>query len=207
MNPRQRDYPPQAPSNSTPIGYAQPSTPRVTWSRFDIAMLVCAGIQLAAANYLCLTWAQGTRGSYELAIFRIPHQPPDATGLVIRTAWNVSQYDEWTIYAWAFGSAILIIAALSASPMRRRRLYRAFGIGWMLCLAAVLSADWALDYATVSYRRLIGQPPVPDDSWKMFVFEPSWLWEFPIMFVIVNPAIILLAWRSLGKLIREDGRI
>jgi hypothetical protein len=207
MNDRRRDKSLRASSNTAAVDYASPFTPRPTRSRLDFAMLICAGIQFVCAIFLCIACLREvSRGHYELAFFRVARLPPEEPGLLIRVAWSVFKFDTWASFAWLIGSAALIVAAMDTAPARRRPLYLVYPIVWAVCLAAVLLSLLILRDAQLSYRWRAGLPPAPD-TWKMFVVESTWIWQLPSMFLIANPAIILLGWRTLGTLRPGDDRI
>ena len=71
----------------------------------------------------------------------------------------------------------------------RRRCYIVYALGVLGMIILMIATLIILDWGSFYYRRT-GNP-----DWHLFYVEPIWYWQIPLMFLVVNPLLILLGVR------------
>ena len=173
-------------------GAVRPRPPSI-----DIAMLLLGIGQVSLSAFMCIGYIASAPGGHdELKRFQAARLPAQDVGWIHQLAWALFQLPSgWTLTAWFVASVAMTAGAIALHPPVRRRCYW-IGASIVVCaIALMLVALWVLDDSGIS-SRYVRAAPGSNDAWRTVVIEPSFYWQFPLITLIVNPALVLLAWRA-----------
>jgi hypothetical protein len=184
-------------STTTTLSYETPNAVQPRPPAIDSAMLLLGSAQSVMALVSCIGMlTQSPSGHYELKYFPGARLPAQDIGLVHRLAWNLfGPVNSMMFVAWFIASLAMAIGSISLDPPVRRRCYRVGAAIVISAIAVMLIALLVLAGSGVN-ERWVHQSGTAYE-WRTIVIEPVYYWQFTVITLIANPALILLALRCL----------
>jgi hypothetical protein len=193
--------------NSTPtLSYETPNAIRPRPPAIDTAMLLLRIAQSVVALVSCIGMlTSSSNGYHELRYFPGARLPAQEIGFIDRLAWNLfGPVNPLMFISWFIASLAMAIGSISLNPPVRRRCYRIGAAIVIGALAIMLIALLVLDGSGVN-ERWVHQSGTAYE-WRPIIIEPVYYWQFTVITLIANPALILLALRCASHLRAVDSR-